>query len=252
MYTATTGGRGFIQTTAPFSSKIACACVVPVKVVEIAHRAVSPNNARFIFQQLRCDKRKTNHISRPEISVASHRTASPAFLSLNLFIFQTCYGEGLRMLYTSTEGGEDAAWLKPSRTFTGRIDYSSHRYRETNQPPVSLSPRVDCLSSLSLSPRTADPLLPDDRGRRHLTMAASATEQFRPCRRVLTPGFSGANHPRAQGLSRIEPSPRVTPRPTGLRTNVKASRRSGYDVPDPGLVVRPIRYFVLQYSFSEH
>lgn len=83
----------------------------------------------------------------------------------------------------------------------------------------------------------ADPLLPDDRGRRHLTMVGSKTEAFRPCRRVLTPGFSGAKHARAQGLARIEPSPRVTPRPTGLRTNAEASRRSGYDIPDPGLVV---------------
>lgn len=87
----------------------------------------------------------------------------------------------------------------------------------------------------------ADPLLPDDRGRRHLTMAGSKTEAFRPCRRVLTPGFSGAKHARAQGLARIEPSPRVTPRPTGLRTNAEASRRSGYDIPDPGLVVRSKR-----------
>lgn len=73
-------------------------------------------------------------------------------------------------------------------------------------------------------------------------MASSATEEFRPCRRVLTPGFSGANHARAQGVARVEPSPRLTPRPTGLRTNADASRRSGYDIPDPGLVVsRPGR-----------
>ncbi|CAM9325588.1 unnamed protein product [Ectocarpus sp. 8 AP-2014] len=69
-------------------------------------------------------------------------------------------------------------------------------------------------------------------------MAGSATEQFRPCRRVLTPGFSGTEQARPQGLARIEASPRVTPRPTGLRTNAKASRRSGYDIPDPGLVLQ--------------
>lgn len=68
-------------------------------------------------------------------------------------------------------------------------------------------------------------------------MAGSDSETFRPCRRVLTPGFSGAKHARLQRLARIEPSPRVTPRPTGLRTNAAASRRSGYDIPDPGLVV---------------
>ncbi|CAN0324145.1 unnamed protein product, partial [Pylaiella littoralis] len=69
-------------------------------------------------------------------------------------------------------------------------------------------------------------------------MAGSDSETFRPCRRVLTPGFSGAKHARLQRLARIEPSPRVTPRPTGLRTNAAASRRSGYDIPDPGLVLQ--------------
>ncbi|CAM9723698.1 unnamed protein product, partial [Scytosiphon promiscuus] len=69
-------------------------------------------------------------------------------------------------------------------------------------------------------------------------VAGSATETFRPCRRVLTPGFSGGKHARAQGVARVECSPRVTPRPTGLRTNAKASRRSGYDTPDPGLVLQ--------------
>lgn len=81
------------------------------------------------------------------------------------------------------------------------------------------------------------PLLPNDRGRRHLAQQNSDTEAFRPSRRVLTPGYSGAKHARVQGLARVEPVAHPTPRAKGVRTNSKAAGRSGYDVPDPGLVV---------------
>jgi len=116
----------------------------------------------------------------------------------------------------------------------------AHAFRTMYRRTIDwLLPVTPCIIAASCSIQShADPLVPDDRGRRHITMAVSATEEFRPCRRVLTPGFSGATHPRPRGLLRIEPSPRATPRPTGLRTNADASRRSGYDVPDPGLVVR--------------
>eukprot|EP00904_Undaria_pinnatifida_P013908 jgi/Undpi1/9648/HiC_scaffold_27.g12104.m1 len=82
------------------------------------------------------------------------------------------------------------------------------------------------------------PLLPGDRGRRHLTMADSVTEEFRPSRRVLPPSFSGAQHPRPQGLAKVEPCIQKSPRETGIRTNETAARRSGYDIPDPGLVLQ--------------
>ncbi|CAM9619794.1 unnamed protein product [Ascophyllum nodosum] len=98
-------------------------------------------------------------------------------------------------------------------------------------------------------------------------MPPSGTEIFRPCRRVLTPGFSGAGCARPQGLKKIPPVPQLNPRPTGLRVNVVAAGRSGYDVPHPGLVLqsrqvvrddsgRPARYRVsgqltLEKAFGE-
>lgn len=127
------------------------------------------------------------------------------------------------------------------RPQTSRVSPRPVHYLDSNQPPCPHVIQHRMPGDMGTAwPLTADPLLPDDRGRRHLTMAASATEQSRPCRRVLTPGFSGADDPRAQGLLRIEPTPRVPPRPTGLLTNAEALRRSGYDIPDPGLVVRPV------------
>ncbi|CAM9170656.1 unnamed protein product, partial [Discosporangium mesarthrocarpum] len=69
-------------------------------------------------------------------------------------------------------------------------------------------------------------------------MEGSATEEFQPCRRVLTPGFSGSQNPRVQGLRRIEWPLPPTPRPEGLRVIPGAATRSGYHVPDPGLQIQ--------------
>lgn len=84
---------------------------------------------------------------------------------------------------------------------------------------------------------TPVPLLPDDRGRRHIVPESSAVEQFRPSRRVLTPGFSGDQPSRIRGLARVDRVAHPTPKKYGLRTNAVAAGRSGYDIPDPGLVV---------------
>ncbi|CAM9731441.1 unnamed protein product, partial [Choristocarpus tenellus] len=68
-------------------------------------------------------------------------------------------------------------------------------------------------------------------------MDGSASEEFRPHRRVLTPGFSGSTHPRVQGLRRINQQLPPTPRPQGIQPNPEAANRSGYHMPDPGLLV---------------
>lgn len=99
---------------------------------------------------------------------------------------------------------------------------------------------LDAFANPSLCWHEKVPLVPNDRGRRHLAMANSVTGEFRPCRRVLTPGFSSNKDPRIQGLRRVEKPPKNTPRQEGMKINMAAAQRSGYDMPDPGLVVRTI------------
>lgn len=79
-------------------------------------------------------------------------------------------------------------------------------------------------------------LIPWDLGRRHLNQEMSATAVFRPKRKVI-PGWRSGDPP-VTGMRHFPPQTSREPGPQSIRTMPEIAKRSGHDIPDPGLVLQ--------------